>query len=175
MGIVFILAFSWIVDKGGRKAIVPLIGAVCGVHFISKFAWLLYDETSFAFKWCVMNQNVFLRQVLTKGNRFAVAISYIEVSLSPINYSVANLACAADAEERAFIVSSMLAISTAFGTWVPLVAFPTLEAPRFFNGYVMEAVMQVTFFSWTCFVVWYSDREDRQRKEKEDPVRSLRT
>lgn len=122
-----------------------------------------------------MNQNVFLRQVLTNGNRFAVAISYIEVSLSPINYSVANLACAADAEERAFIVSSMLAISTAFGTWVPLVAFPTLEAPRFFNGYVMEAVMQVTFFSWTCFVVWYSDREDRQRKEKEDPVRSLRT
>lgn len=108
------MAFSWIVDKGGRKAIVPLIGAVCGVHFISKFAWLLYDETSFAFKWCVMNQNVFLRQVLTKGNRFAVAISYIEVSLSPINYSVANLACAADAEERAFIVSSMLAISTAF-------------------------------------------------------------
>lgn len=52
-----------------------------------------------------MNQNVFLRQVLTNGNRFAVAISYIEVSLSPINYSVANLACAADAEERAFIVS----------------------------------------------------------------------
>lgn len=99
--------------------------------------------------------------------RFATAISYIEVSLSPINYSVANLACAADAEERAFIVSSMLAISTAFGVWVPLLAFPTVQAPRFFRGYVMEAVLQWTYFGWTCFVVWYSGRDERKQKEKD--------
>ncbi|KAJ9145060.1 MFS general substrate transporter [Pleurostoma richardsiae] len=148
IGILFTFSFAWIVDKGGRKAIVPLIGTVCSLHFIAKFAWLLYDRTSFSYKW------------------FAVAISYIEVSLSPINYSVANLACAADAEERAFVVSSMLAISTAFGVWVPLLAFPTVQAPRFFRGYVMESVMQVTYFSWTCFVVWFSAREQRKKDEK---------
>ena len=100
-------------------------------------------------------------------SRFATAISYIEVSLSPINYSVANLACAADAEERAFVVSSMLAISTAFGVWVPLLAFPTVEAPRFFKGYVMEAVMQWAYFGWTCFVVWYSQRDEHKQREKD--------
>ncbi|KAF9877192.1 hypothetical protein CkaCkLH20_05458 [Colletotrichum karsti] len=150
-GILFILAFSWTIDKAGQRAIVPLIGLVSLVHFISKFAWILYDETSFGFKW------------------FAVALSYIEVSLSPVNYSVANLACAGDAEERAFVISSMLAISTAFGTWVPIVAFPTLEAPRFLKGYIMEAVMQVTYFSWTCFVVWYSAREHRKSDTEERP------
>ena len=78
-----------------------------------------------------------------------------------------NLACASDAEERAFIVSSMLAISTAFGVWVPLLAFPTVQAPRFFRGYAMEAVLQWTYFAWTCFVVWYSERDERKRKEKD--------
>ncbi|KAL3292182.1 putative transporter SEO1 [Colletotrichum asianum] len=152
IGILFILGFSWTIDKGGQKAIAPLIGAVSLLHFISKFAWIVYDQTSFGFKW------------------FAVAISYIEVSLSPINYSLANLACAGDAEERAFVVSSMLAIRTAFGTWVPIVAFPTVEAPRFFRGYIMEAVMQVTYFSWTCFVVWYSARDRRRQQNAEGPT-----
>jgi hypothetical protein len=98
--------------------------------------------------------------------RFATALSYIEVSLSPINYSVANLACAADAEERAFVISSMLAISTAFSAWVSIVAFPTLQAPRFFGGYIMEAVLQITYVSWTAFIVWFSKREDKLEKEK---------
>ncbi|KAH7361672.1 major facilitator superfamily domain-containing protein [Plectosphaerella cucumerina] len=121
IGIVLILTFAWIVDKGGRRAIVPVIASASALHFISKFAWILYDETSFGYKW------------------FAVAINYIEVSLSPINYSVANLACAGDAEERAFIISSMLAFSTAFSAWVNLLTFPTVEAPRFLKGYITEA------------------------------------
>ena len=92
-------------------------------------------------------------------------INYIEVALSPINYSIANIVCAGDAEERAFVISSMLAFSTAFGAWVGLLAFPTVKAPRFFNGYVMEAVLQVTYVAWTIAVVWFADREDKQKKQ----------
>ncbi|CAH0023856.1 unnamed protein product [Clonostachys rhizophaga] len=152
IGIVLIMSFSWIVDKKGRNAILPVIAVACGIHFVSKFAWILYDTTSFEYKW------------------FATAINYIEVSLSPINYSVANLACAGDAEERAFVVSSMLALSTAFNSWVSYVAFPTVQAPRFFRGYVMEAVFQVTYVGWTAFIVWFSNRQDQKeaaRKESE--------
>lgn len=99
--------------------------------------------------------------------RFAAATSHIEVALSPVNYSVANLACAADAEERAFIISSMLAVSTAFNCWVPLLAFPTIEAPRYFKGYVLESVLQFTYVGWTALVMWFVRRE-RQEKETED-------
>jgi hypothetical protein len=98
--------------------------------------------------------------------RFALAISYIEVSLSPVNYSIANLACAADAEERAFVISSMLAIGTAFNCWVPLLAFPTVHAPRYFNGFVLEFVLQFAFIGWTVLVMWFVKR-DRRAKEKE--------
>lgn len=51
MGILFIFAFSWIVDKGGRRMMVPVIGAACVVHFVAKFAWILYDTTPFGYKW----------------------------------------------------------------------------------------------------------------------------
>ena len=66
------------------------------------------------------------------------------------------------------MVSSMLAVSTAFGTWVPILAFPTLEAPKFFRGYVMEAVMQWVYFGWSVFVVWYAARDVRRKKEADD-------
>ncbi|KAJ3460943.1 hypothetical protein MRS44_011810 [Fusarium solani] len=150
LGIVWIMSFAWVVDKFGRKAIIPTIAFACGIHFISKFAWLLFDRTSFGFKW------------------FAIVVNYIEVSLSPINYSLANIVCAADAEERAFVISSMLAISTAFGSWVSILSFPTVEAPRFFRGYVMEAVLQITYLTWTIMVVWFSSREERQKKKQQE-------
>ena len=100
--------------------------------------------------------------------RFAIVVNYIEVSLSPINYSLANIVCAADAEERAFVISSMLAISTAFGSWVSILSFPTVEAPRFFKGYVMEAVLQITYLTWTIMVVWFSSREEKQKKKQQE-------
>ena len=79
-------------------------------------------------------------------------------------YSLANLACAADAEERAFVISSMLSIGTAFGVWVPLLTFPTVDAPRYFKGYVMEAVMQVVYPLWTVLVIWFLNKETRNKK-----------
>jgi dTDP-4-dehydrorhamnose reductase len=51
IGIVLIMSFSWIVDKKGRNAILPVIAVACGIHFVSKFAWILYDTTSFEYKW----------------------------------------------------------------------------------------------------------------------------
>ncbi|KAF2832391.1 MFS general substrate transporter [Ophiobolus disseminans] len=148
IGIVFIISFAWIVDKTGQKAIVPLIASVAIVHAVAKLAFVLYDKSTFGYKW------------------FAVATSYIEVSLSPVNYSIANLACAGDAEERAFVISSMLAIGTAFNSWVPLLAFSTVEAPRYFRGFILEIVLQFTYVAWTVLVMWFVRREHRA-KEKE--------
>lgn len=100
-------------------------------------------------------------------HRFAVAVTYIEVSLSPINYSLANIACAGDAEERAFVISSMLAIGTAFNCWAPLLAFPTVQAPRFFRGYVTEAVLQVVYIVFSAVVVWMVNRDEERKKQAE--------
>lgn len=88
-------------------------------------------------------------------------MGYLEVSLSPLIYSWVNLICAGDAEERAFVISSMLAIGTAFGAWVPLLMWKTVEAPRYFKGYTLQLVMQPVYFFWT-FLVFYMVRRARR-------------
>lgn len=84
------------------------------------------------------------------------------VSLSPVIYSHANLVCAGDAEERAFVISSMLATGTAFNAWVPLFVWPTVEAPRLFKGYTFTTVLQPVYFAFSVFVFVYSKRKMRQ-------------
>jgi hypothetical protein len=111
---------------------------------------VLFDKSPFAYKW------------------FAVVVNYMEVSLSPVNYSIANLACAGDAEERAFVISSMLAIGTAFNAWVPMLAFPTKQAPRYFKDYVLEVVLQVVYFSWTVVVMIFVHKQNKQEAAAEE-------
>ncbi|KAG4430112.1 hypothetical protein IFR05_014410 [Cadophora sp. M221] len=85
-------------------------------------------------------------------DRFTIVLGTLEVSLSPLVYSWVNIICAGDAEERAFVISSMLAVGTAFSAWVPLLAWQTVEAPRYFKGFVMSLVMQPIYFAWTVLV-----------------------
>jgi len=92
-------------------------------------------------------------------------MGYLEVSLSPIIYSWANIICAGDAEERAFIISSMLAIGTAFSAWVPLLAWATVEAPRYFKGYTLQLVLQPVYFLATV-LVFYMVRRARKSTVK---------
>jgi len=95
--------------------------------------------------------------------RFAVATGYMEVSLSPVVYSWANLICAGDAEERAFVVSSMLAIGTAFNVWVPLLTFKTVDAPRFHKGFLTQLILQPVYFFWTLGVYFVTRRQSRKK------------
>lgn len=84
------------------------------------------------------------------------------VSLSPVIYSHANLVCAGDAEERAFVTSSMLATGTAFNAWVPLLVWPTVEAPRLFKGYTFATVLLPVYFAFSAFVFIFSRRKAAQ-------------
>lgn len=92
------------------------------------------------------------------------------VSLSPVIYSHANLVCAGDAEERAFVISSMLATGTAFNAWVPLFIWPTVQAPRFFKGYTFTTVLQPVYFAVSVFVFVYSRRRMKMEAEQKTGV-----
>jgi hypothetical protein len=51
LGVIFIFSFSWIVDKWGEKAKIPLFAFVTFMTFIASLGFVLYDHTSFAWKW----------------------------------------------------------------------------------------------------------------------------
>ena len=110
--------------------------------FTSHLAFVLYDYSPFEYKW------------------FAVAVGMVENATMPVWFSWANLICKGDAEERAFILGAMLAISMACQTWVPLLTLKTVWGPRFFVGYTTQLVAQPLAFAMVV-LVYYLDKEGR--------------
>lgn len=54
---------------------------------------------------------------------------------SPILYSWVNRTLADNYAERGLVISSMMTAGFSSQIWVPLFTFPTVQAPRFPNGY----------------------------------------
>ncbi|EXJ79130.1 hypothetical protein A1O3_08631 [Capronia epimyces CBS 606.96] len=143
VAIVWSIAFSWISDRYGPKSRLPLFAFAHLTMGLGHLAFVLYDSSPFGYKW------------------FAVAVGQVENSMAPIMYSCANLICANDAEERAFILSAMLAFAMAFNSWVPIVLLPTTEAPRFFKGYLAGLIAQPLSFA-LAVLVYYLDKDGRR-------------
>ncbi|KIW09931.1 hypothetical protein PV08_11707 [Exophiala spinifera] len=143
--ILFVVTFAWLSDRYGHRATLPIFGFAHLIEFLGQLAFVAYDHTSVGYKW------------------FGVAVSQVTNATVPIMYSWANLICASDAEERAFVLSSMLAFAMAFNSWVPIVLLPTVEAPRFFKGYVEGLIAQPVAFA-LAVLVYYLDRERRRAR-----------
>ncbi|KAH8593809.1 major facilitator superfamily domain-containing protein [Bisporella sp. PMI_857] len=146
LGIIWTWAFSWLVDKYDDRARIPIFFFIFVVRFIANFGFVLYDKSSFAWKW------------------FTIATGYMEVALSPIVYSYANIICAGDAEERAFILSSMLAFAYTCNIWVPLLTFRTVEAPKYPKGFKQQLIAHPIYLGWTLMLFFVARRGQRKRK-----------
>lgn len=140
--IIWIVSFSLLNDRFGHLAKLPIFGFAMTLQFLSHLAFVLYDQSSYGYKW------------------FAIAVGSAQNATMPVWFSWANLICKHDAEERAFVLGAMLAISMAFQTWVPLLTLKTVEAPRFFIGYTTQLVTVPIAFA--CIVLlYYLDKEGR--------------
>ncbi|CAK7233930.1 hypothetical protein SCUCBS95973_008762 [Sporothrix curviconia] len=148
VAIVSIVLFAWVADRFGARARLPLFGVAHLVAFLGLVAFVAYDRSPFAYKW------------------FGVAVSNVENAMVPVMYSWANLICTDDAEERAFILSAMLAFAMAFNSWVPILSMPTVEAPRYFKGYLVCLVMQPVAVAMVFLVDHLHRREVAQREKK---------
>lgn len=64
----------------------------------------------------------------------------------------------------------MLGIMNAFGyavnAWLPLLVFPTVDAPRFKKGFIFATVMYVAQAAIT-WATWWMWRRETRRKEAE--------
>ncbi|KAK4699614.1 MFS transporter, ACS family, pantothenate transporter, partial [Phenoliferia sp. Uapishka_3] len=70
---------------------------------------------------------------------------------SPIVYSWINVVLKNDAEERAFVIASMMTAGYCTYIWVPIFTFPTVESPRFPKGY--PASIAFTVALWVAVLV----------------------
>ena len=149
VGIVAIVLFAWAVDRFGPASRLPVFAVAHLIALLGHVTFVAYDETSFAYKW------------------YAVAVSNVENATVPVMYSWANLICTEDAEERAFVLSAMLAFAMAFNSWVPILSMPTIEAPRYFKGYLVCLIMQPVALAMAFLVDYLHKRDQRNAKAEE--------
>lgn len=88
----------------------------------------------------------------------------MEVSLSPIVYSYANVICAGDAEERAFVLSSMLAFAYTCNIWVPLLTFKTVDSPRYHKGFLQQLIAHPIYLAWTLMLAYIARKSLKKQK-----------
>ncbi|EXJ92337.1 hypothetical protein A1O3_00887 [Capronia epimyces CBS 606.96] len=139
VGIFFVWFYSFLSDALQTR--MPIIVGQCLFQFAIQFAFVIWDSPK-AYKWA------------------AVSTGYAQVAVSPLVFSWANEICREDAEERAFVIASMLAISCAFNAWIPILVWPTTKAPEYHKGYIFSQV-NILLFAVTTFALWWWDRRDQ--------------
>ncbi len=79
--------------------------------------------------------------------------------------SWANEICTANAEECALVIGIMNSMGYAFNAWLPLLTYPTKEAPRFKKGFIWSTPAYVALSGITGLVarLW---RREKARKAK---------
>lgn len=77
---------------------------------------------------------------------------------SPILYSWVNTTLKENYGERGLIISSMMTLGFCNQIWIPLFTFPTVEAPRFPNGYPAATAFVFTMWAILMAGVWYVRR-----------------
>lgn len=98
---------------------------------------------------------------------FAFLASRVAVAYGPLSMSWANEICGADAEERAVVLGVMNAAGYAFNAWLPLLTYPTVDAPSFRKGFTYSTVAYVAEGLMTTIVWLLATRERRQKQKAE--------
>ncbi|KAL3420595.1 hypothetical protein PVAG01_07040 [Phlyctema vagabunda] len=91
---------------------------------------------------------------------YAFSTTYSAVAVSSVLYGWANIILRRDGQDRASILILMTAIATSTNAWIPLLVYPTTEAPRFRKGYPYSAAMVVGLICMTQVVrIWHKREE----------------
>ncbi|RFU28599.1 hypothetical protein B7463_g7737, partial [Scytalidium lignicola] len=94
---------------------------------------------------------------------FAFSTNYAGVAVSSVLYGWANIILRHNVEERALTLILMTAIATSTNAWVPLLVYPTVEAPRFPKGYPYSAANVVCLMLMTQVVRVIYNRTEAKR------------
>jgi ACS family pantothenate transporter-like MFS transporter len=149
----------------GGNALNIVVTVTCGIiadHTGQKY-WMIV-----VIQLLMMFSNVLLSvwDIPKSALMFAYYLSYCGSAATPILISWATQLNAPDASVRQLLVATANVVSYSWVLWVPLVLFPTYDAPKYKYGYQILilfgglAVISVT-------VMWYAYRRRDQRKARD--------
>ncbi|KAF4483534.1 large neutral amino acid transporter [Fusarium agapanthi] len=146
LGIFFVLFINFSADLWiGRPAAITLASVINFTGLVILAVW----DVPEAAKW------------------YAYSVGYSAVAVSSVLYGWANAILRHNNEERALTLILMTAIATSTQAWIPLLVYPTVEAPRFPKGYVYSATMVVLLVAMTQVIrVVYGSHGERVRARR---------
>ncbi|KAI5844515.1 vitamin H transporter [Morchella snyderi] len=87
-------------------------------------------------------------------------------AVSPILFSWVNVILKDDAEARAFTIGCMMTLAWAIYAWIPLVAFPAVDAPKWRTGYILAVVFSLLTWALMMLGQWLHRREQRMAAQQ---------
>ncbi|PWI68511.1 hypothetical protein PCL_01600 [Purpureocillium lilacinum] len=93
---------------------------------------------------------------------FAFFLAGSADGIAGVIYAWANEICAGNAEERAIVISSMNTIGNVFGAWIPLLAWKTVDAPRYLIGYNWTIALDVCMIGMLFVLRSFWNKERKQ-------------
>ena len=93
---------------------------------------------------------------------FAFLTTYFSVSASPLLWSFINDFLRFDPQVKAVTWVAIYSISQSTNAWIPNLAWPTTESPRFKTGYTTSLVFGSIYGLWTFVVLYFYKRNERR-------------
>jgi len=89
----------------------------------------------------------------------------VSSSPNPLIFGLVNQMTRRDAEERAITIGSMMTFGWAIFAWLPLIIFPTVEAPQWTKGYTTTIVLTIVSTSLFMLAMYLHRRDERREME----------
>ncbi|KAI5479119.1 MFS transporter [Pseudohyphozyma bogoriensis] len=135
---------TWLAQNGfseENRNLLPALMDVISIPFSFGYG-LLADWTGSRWTWMAIPEAV---SIIPLGiiafypahrRLMEVAFLFAEICLiTPVFFAWINEICHEDAQERAFIVGAVNAMFYMVNTWLPILIFPQVDAPRFRKGF----------------------------------------
>lgn len=144
----------------------PALGIlyVLFVNFSSDLLWGPSGAIAFAHTWYFIAVVILaIWDVPEAAKWFAFNSLYMQVAMSSVLYGWTNDILRHDAAERAIGIVFINLISQSTTAWTGVLAFPTVEGPRYFKGNVFVAICSGLLIAFTYAVVGPMAKREEKR------------
>ncbi|PGH16790.1 hypothetical protein AJ80_05105 [Polytolypa hystricis UAMH7299] len=144
--VAFTLIFGWTSDglfKGGRWQPIIFAGIANIIFNVSLAVW----DINVGWKWA------------------CYCLGLLGVGLSGIAFAWAHEICTEDNEERALVVAFMSTFAQVVQTWLPLIIWQTVDAPRYRKGFISSIFIAVLMMA-CAMVIRHLHKQQDAKKQK---------
>ncbi|GAV52327.1 hypothetical protein ZYGR_0AG03180 [Zygosaccharomyces rouxii] len=157
---------SYSVEKINNYSVLPACLGLAYVFFCAFGADLFRCKWGFMVFSQVMNTiscAILIRWDVSKATKwYAFMTTYFSVAASPSLWSFINDFLRFNPQVKAVTWIAIYSISQSTYAWIPKLAWPTTDAPKFTRGYIVSIVFGTIYLLWTFVVLFFYKRNEKK-------------